>query len=397
MQSKIEILNARGGVRELSLGDGVQILGSSRDADLVVAEGALEGRHLRFVPTSFGWRVEPVRPGTTVEVGGEALFCKDLEPGDEIAVGGVRLRWVAAPAARIVSPPSRRPRDADPRPSRRRLRPPRRAGVGILPLGAMLLAVVGGAFVALRSFAGSTWPYSPQHYVDLARAQLGNGQPDRALDTLEFALRDATGRAREEALQLQAEIRRAQQERIDRPRLEAAGRERDLLQAFERRYLAGVVERPAARELVRQCDTWFAAYGALCREHLAGADHLAAVKQLRDRHLAAAALDEPDTAEDVIFAARARLRFQWRDYRGAIAALDEFLRRGPSPQVEQEREAMLADGEAWLQQKLRGVDVLLDRGDTRNAGIDLDQLERWATLPQWQPLVAARRARLAGR
>jgi hypothetical protein len=107
-------------------------------------------------------------------------------------------------------------------------------------------------------------------------------------------------------------------------------------------------------------------------------------------------LSEPDTAADVIFAARARLRFPWRDYRGAMARLDAFLAARPAdPDVVAERAKLLAEGERWLQGKLRSIDGLLDRGDTDNAERDLAQLERWSALPEWAAAVAERKQRLA--
>ena len=99
-----------------------------------------------------------------------------------------------------------------------------------------LLLVVAVALV--RAYSRSTWPHSPQDYVDLARAQLGNRDPQRALDTLTFALGTATGSTREEALALEHDIRAMQLERAERPRLSAARSEHDLLVSFHARYLS---------------------------------------------------------------------------------------------------------------------------------------------------------------
>ncbi len=394
---QIELTNARGEVRTLVLTADKVVLGSAADADLRVKAAGVLPRHLRFVQTSFGHRVEPVRAGATVEVNGEELFCKDLEPGDVITVGDLELRWLATASPRAAALRAAEP-VAAPRPTRRAgaRRVPARGARNWLAISAVFLVVVGAAAIGLRSCASSTWPHSPQHYVDLARAQLGNNQPQRALDTLDFALRDATGATRDEALQLRADIEQAQRERAEQPKIEAARGEHDLLLGFETRYLRDGATRPAARELVRLVDRWLAAHREFCARHSQGDSLLRAAEELRARYVAVAALDQPDSAADVVFAARSKLRFQWREYPAAVGMLDAWLQRQDDAQVRRERDAIVSEGEEWLRVKLRSVDVLLERGDRRNAGLDLDQLERWSLLPQWRPQVEERRRRLGG-
>ena len=402
MSPHIELTNARGEVRKLTLPADKVVLGSGPDADLRIQGKGIEPKHLRFVATSFGHRVEPVRPGGTVCVNGEDLFCKDLEPQDVISVGSFELRWLAteSPAAAAASAAANEPAE---RPAPRTLRrsssrrAPRRSGANWLPISAVFLVVVGAAAIVLRTCAGSTWPHSPQHYVDLARSQMANNEPQRALDTLAFALRDATGAARDEALKLREDIQRAQIERTEQSKIEAARRDHDALHAFVARYLQDGPTRPAARELLRLVAEWLRDHAELCRRHSQGGALLNAVEGLQRRYEAIAVLAEPDTAADVVFAARCRLRFQWREYPAAVARLDAFPGAATDAVIQREREAILTEGEEWLRGKLRTVDLLLDRGDTRNAGIDLDQLERWSVLPQWRPLLEERRRRLAGR
>jgi len=376
---QIELTDARGEVRTLALTADKVVLGSAADADLRVKASGVQPRHLRFVQTSFGTRVEPVRPGGTVAVNGEDLFCKDLEPGDVIVVGDLELRWLATASPRAAAMQAAEPVSA-PRPARRAAvrRAPARQARNWLSISAVFLVVIGAAAIVLRSCAGSTWPHSPQHYVDLARAQLGNNQAQRALDTLDFALRDATGATRDEALQLRADIEQAQRERAERPKIEAARSEHDLLLSFESRYLRDGAARPAARELIRLVDHWLAAHGELCGRHSQGGAMLRAVEGLRSRYAPVAALGEPDSAADVIFAARSRLRFQWREYPAAIAVLDTFLQGHDDADVKAERAAILTEGDEWLRDRLRSIDLLLDRGDRHNAGLDLEQLERWS-------------------
>ncbi len=399
MPERIEITAERGEPRVVAI-EGARVwLGSGEEAEVRVRAPGLARRHLCFVQTDHGYRVEPATPGATVEVNGEALFCKDLEAGDRITIAGLRLRWLASsgPAA-SPSPAPGRTRERrtqraaaarSPRPSRSRRR------AGWMPIVALFVVVVIGIGAVLRNLAGSTWPQSPQHFVDLARAQLRNRQPERALATLAFALRDATGPVREAALALEVEIRRDQVEKAAMPQIAVARQEHDLLISFEGRHLQGGTKRPAVRELLRQVDVWLARHAAVCEPHSEGQPLLQTVSNLRARYQALGGLGEPDTEADVLFAVQALLEFRWRDYKGALQRFDEFLRVHPdATAVQQAREQMLVDGEEWLRGKLRMLDWVLDRGDQANAELDLAQIERWCTLPQWQAMVQERRVRL---
>jgi hypothetical protein len=404
------------------------VVGSAADADVRVAWPGITPRHFRFVRTDGGVRIEPVQAGGTVAVNGEELFCKDLVAGDVIDVAGVRLRWLpAAPtpentadaleavrAEFAAAAPKAKARAAAQgavaRTGRSRAaaggraaseRPARRARSRGVPTWVLALAFVAVAvLVALLVFqrlGGSTWPRTPAHYVQLAREQFANHNAQQALSTLAFALRDATGETRAEALRLEADIKRILVEAAEMPKVVTARQERDLLLEYLGRYLRDGAGRPAAREFVRQCDLWLQRHREVCTRIRDGQPLVREVEDQRARWLAVAALSEPDTAADVVFAARTRLRFQWRDYRGAFARLDAFLAANPGDAtVRAERETLLAEGGEWLRGKLRTVDMLLGRGDVDNAEKDLAELTRRAMLPEWEPLIAERRARLGG-
>jgi hypothetical protein len=343
-------------------------------------------------------RVEPVAAGSTIDVNGEALFCKDLEPDDVVSFGPFELRWIAPRVVVPVRAPRRVAGRSAPRAPVSAAATPRRSRAsgapGWLMVSGVFAVVVIGVVLVLKALAASNWPHTPSDYVDLAREQLANSQPERALDTLEIVLQKADGTTRQQALALQADIRRLLVERAEVPKVQAARVEHDLLASFEARYLQAKVERPAAREFVRLCDAWLLQHGDVCRRLAEGSSLLQFVEQRRAHHLAAAALGEPDAAADVVFAANACLRFQWRDYRGAIARLDAFLSRQPDAEVQAERTRLVADGESWLQGKLRNVDNLLSRGDRGNAERDLQQIEKWSMLPEWEGMVRERRSRL---
>jgi phosphate uptake regulator len=128
--------------------------------------------------------------------------------------------------------------------------------------------------------------------------------------------------------------------------------------------------------------------------HSLGKQLLQAIEAMRERFVIPAALGSTESAADVLFAARSMMRFQWRDYIGALARIDAFLARNADhAEVIAARAGMLEEGEQWLQKRLRRLDLTLQRGDTGNAEMELDKLDRWVAIPEWQPRIAERRAR----
>lgn len=352
----------------------------------------VHGGTLKVVPTADGVRIEHPQRGETLRVHGEDLPCKDLTHGDAVDVGRVRVTWFADDAAGHGSH-SRgagraRTRDAA---AGRKVRS--RSRKSVWPALLITVAVVLVVLFALRRLGNSTWPRSPMHYVDLAQIQYDNNRPERALETLEFALKEATGDARERAMALQRDIRKLMLENASALEVSAARREHGLLESFVQRYLVEP-ERPAARELVRLCDAWSERYGEVCGWHPDGKPLLAAVTGLRERFAGTAELGTPESADDVLFAARSRLRFQWRDYRGAMARIDAFLARAAGDErVQAERTRLVREGREWLDKRLRRVDRALERDDLDNAERDLDSLERWVAIPAWEADIAQRRER----
>jgi hypothetical protein len=304
------------------------------------------------------------------------------------------------PPARNAVPP--RPAAAAGRrgPKAERARAPRsrsgRGGNSWAVVGGSVFVIVLLGYGLLQHFKHSTWPSSPQHYVDLAREQLANRQPELALATLAFARKDATGAVRVQAEQLEAEIRRLLLETAAMPKVSAARTERDALLAFAARWLKDGAPRPAARELVLRCKQWLANHAEVCANHSDGKELLRAIEDLQARYLAAARLDAPEEAADVLFFAQERLSLRWRDYKAALARLDAFVKANPpAAEVARKRTELLAEGEQWLRGKLDNIANLLARGDTGNARRDLEELDRKSVLPAWEALVAPVRARVA--
>lgn len=349
----------------------------------------IQGGALRVVPTVSGVRIESPDAGQPLRIDGKERLCKELAHGDSVDVGRVRVTWFDDAAVTAAGPRSggRSGRDGARRATRR-------SRSSIWPALMITVAVLGVALFVLRRLGNSTWPRSPMHYVELAQIQYDNNRPERALETLAFALEEATGEARERAQALERDIRQLMLENAAALEVSAARREYTLLDSFVQRYLR-TPERAAARELVRQCDQWRESYGEVCEWHPDGKPIYQAVTDLRARFSGDAALGTPETAADVLFAARSRLRFQWRDYKGAIARIDAFLlRNGDAAEVREEREQMLRDGREWLARRLRRIDAALQRGDVGNAERDLDSIDRWVALPEWQADIDARRSKL---
>jgi len=429
---QIEITRPGGAKNLLPMAGETLVVGSGAGADVMLHAAGLEPQHLRFVRTEAGVRVEPCRPGVSVVVNGEELFCKDLAANDVVEIVGLRLRWLpetkapakaapvrpavvpsTAPAAEPQRPEPLRAPASSPRPvrvvargrdaaedSERGDRVRRRTkSVGWGPFLAVFGLVLGGVVVAVKVLSRSTWPSSPADYVELAREQMKNNQRERALETLAFALKDATGPVREEALALYASVEKLQGEFAIAPKVDIARQELGLVTRFAERNLRDKPTRPAAREFVRSCDRWLQRHRDVCSASDDGKGLLRSLEEQRGRFVAIAAMDEPDTAEDVLFGARAKMLLQWREYKAAMRQLDDYLVAHPGDAaVTSERETMLREGEEWLQGRLRLVDQLVNRGDTGGALRDLRNLEEWSVLPQWEPLVKAYRAKLpAGR
>jgi hypothetical protein len=397
LADRLEITDLEtGGVRTAEVRGEACFVTITTDGGVELAKGAA-GSVLRLVRMQQGgYRLEPVAAGGRVTVNGEELFCKDLAAGDVVDLGRARLRWMPAPAARAAPGPPRpsaRRRtqaEAPPQPRRRH----RHGAPPWLPIG-ITLGVLALAVVAFRACSSSSWMQGPQHYVDLARAQYLNSRFEEALASLDFALREATGATREQALALQRDVRQTMVTAANSGKVRAARAEQELLLGFRDRYLAGAPARPAARELVRQCEGWLQRHGEICRADRDGQQLLAEVEALQQRFRPASGLPAADGPDDVVFAAQARLRFIVREYKAAVALLDAFLAAHPDDlAVRAARTETIASGEKWLRERLQAVERFLGRGDRARAETELRQLERHSVLPEWEPLVAPVRERL---
>ena len=330
-----------------------------------------------------GVLVKPAAEGATLRVQGRTCRSAQFAHGDAADVGRVRLTWFddeADPTAR------ERGRAA----TRARQRPVGR----VWPAVGITFGVVVAMFFVLRAVDDSTLLRSPDYFLNLAEAQCANERFDLALQTLAFAESGASPEESRRARGIAEKIHRLQRQRAAAVEVAAAESARGLLRSFERRYLT-TPSRAAARELVRLCDEWSERYAALRSEHPDAAAMLEDVSRIRAQHVEVAALGSPDVAGDVVFAAKSRMRFIWRDYRGAVERLDAFLAtHADDAVVLTARADLLRDGRVWLDKRLRRVDAALERGDLENAARDIASLERWVAISEWRDDVAARKARL---
>lgn len=406
MTDRIEITGERGGRRQMEVQGQRVVVGAGAQVGVRVDHPDLHDAELVLVRTTGGYRVESAEAGGLVVVNGEELLCKDLQPGDEIELGELRLRWHpdnAAPVVPAAAAPARRSaRKAEPRPgsaapTRRRVARPRGtptwavAGTAVVLAAALLM-------LAWRACGQTTWPRTPQHFIDLAREQHLRGSSEQALATLEFALREASGGALAEGQKLRQEIQAALHARSDLPALDRARVAAEAVLKFAEYYVPEGAGRPAARELMRQVEAWLQRHAAVCRRHESARPLLQRMEQLQARHAPVAAMAEPDTAADVLFAAEARLKYAVREYRAAAHLLDEWLAANAGDaeagRVREARAALVRDGRDWLRGKLRLVDQLLDMGRRRDAERELQALDQRAVLPEWEDELAQRRQRI---
>lgn len=409
MTDRLEITDpADGSKQTLLVASGVVHL--RKDGTDVVLSASAEGAGLRIVETKHGRRLEPLVPGALIEVSGQQLFCKDLAPGDRFEFAGKRLVWhsevelpAVASAPNAASRSQRRSADGKPTSSAaardgesERARP-KRTDRSSRPLvfGLMSLTVCI-AFVGLRFFDQRASQRDPRELLALARTRFESGQYDRARSTIDEAVAmDAGADVRAEAEALRTEIARTQKAVLDSVSVQKAREALSSLQSFVQRYGRERLQRPAARELLRLCEAWERAHGAAMTGIEDGVRLQVEVKALRDSAIVVAEPESPDTAEDVIFAARTHLRFVIREYRMAVARLDAFLAEHPSdPVVAREREALVAEARAWIVTQLPKIEQKLARGDVAAAVAEWELFEKRSVVPEAANEVAALRARL---
>ncbi len=404
MAARLELQGADGARAAFALGASAVVLRASGKGVEVAAAGDARGAELRIVPTRAGFRLEPVRPGAMVQVGGQELFCKDLADGDAFAVEGRRVVFrsdvvAAARPSGAAAQDGRRPSDMPPSRSevvaRTRERSRReRVSKPLLASFVSLALLVG--FVALRWLDVATSGHDPEELLVFATLDFERGQYASARQRIEEAVRDGDLEVRAKATELRARIDAVEKQAEAAAVLQRAREAAESLRSFEDRYARNGLERPAARELLRMCDAWSAEHAQRVLAADGGAALLAAVKAQRDRAEAKAEASQPENAADAAFAARARLRFVVREYKAAVARIDAFVAAHPDDVLARsEADAIRAEGKAWIENQVARLLQQLDRGEVDRVREESQQIERLAVLPDWQPLFAPVRERIA--
>jgi pSer/pThr/pTyr-binding forkhead associated (FHA) protein len=76
------------------------VIGRDPDADISISEGTVSWRHAKLAPTASGWSVTDLGSTNGTAVNGRTLEANrehPLEPGAEVRVGEVALRFEEAP------------------------------------------------------------------------------------------------------------------------------------------------------------------------------------------------------------------------------------------------------------------------------------------------------------
>jgi len=108
----LRILTTEVGASEqvLTLGDRPVRLGRADDNDVVLLEQSASRHHARIEPVEGGYEVVDLGSGGGVQVGGSRVTRQRLHEGDELVIGGTRIRFVEHPGSeRTILPTTETP------------------------------------------------------------------------------------------------------------------------------------------------------------------------------------------------------------------------------------------------------------------------------------------------
>ena len=372
--------------------------GSAAGNAIRIQQDGVAGVHVRVWRASDGVWIAAV-DAASVRVNGEPVTRHRLRHGDRIEfAAGCALEFVdpaearadpkparpaparapeperrAAPAsrsARLVVPSSRR--EALERRGQRERRQARRRpepGPRWHLFSGLLLLSAAVVWIGVRVLSGSVGVKSAEDLFALAQSQLERGNPQLALQTAQGAASraEASEDLRRRIAAFVAKIEAMSRAAVDAPLLDLARQGLANQRTFEKNWLGATPPpRPASREFVRLADTWQTRYAEVCERHPDARPMIAEVAELRARYVAAAQLDQPDDAEDVLFLVRRTTRLQRPRWREAVAALDAFLARGGDPaaleRVRACRDEVVDKARAWFERTLDQLRREWDRG-----------------------------------
>lgn len=395
------------------------------DNDALRLTGEGVGPHqLRFVRTELGYRVEPGRDGAALVVNGVAVARRELRHGDRLAIGPLTIAyredgkpWPVDPEPvsggldlKIAPIAAKKPSLHGGGAASRAAEGARRAHTAVGEGGAarraakrggagkpwilwnLLLVIAVVAFLVIRSLLASRGEHDARDLVTLAESQHRALDHESALATLALALeRFPADPLRPRIVELQRAVRIAMQLRLDLPLIRAAESARIEIDRVVLYYLAKEPNRPAAREVVRLADAWLAAHGALADRSPEVAELKRLVTGARETWSKHAGLGEPDTADDVLFVAERKLRFERRRYLDAFALLDAWL-AGPGAsasaadqtRVRTRKQEMHDDGPRWIVERRAAIERMLQLGQRDRAREELEALVEDKLVPaEW--------------
>lgn len=283
----------------------------------------------------------------------------------------------------------------------------RRPSRGSPPWAVLSMAVLGGiaVVVILLRVVTATGAPEPRDLLNLAETKLESGEIVMARSYVDQAERLGPSAA------VQREIARLRR-RIDevaeaKAELLALGNARShfdvRLRRFHEFYLVGKENpRSAAREFVDLLEEWLSEFRVTCTETEEGRGLIAQAERWFTTYRPIAQLDEPDTAEDVIFSAARRTRRRDRNnYREAIGLLDRWLATGAqredAARVREQRAQWVEDAREWYDDFMRRIDRLAKDGSVDEAIRRLEFVVEESSLPEWHEDAAARLAELRAR
>ncbi len=295
-------------------------------------------------------------------------------------------------------------RDEAPESSGAARRAPRRRGMptSMIVWNAMLVTGIVG-WLIYRSFAAAPLVRDPEDVIELAEAQWNSGHADEAYATLRAA-RDraddqvARRKIDEAVRRLEQRARRLE----DLARIRAARDALDELVGFANDWFRPATDkRPAAREVERRLRDWDERFAAVCKDYDEGRRVLDASAELHAQVAPFHHLDEPDTADDVLFRSDRLTKLRLRRYRQAFEILEAWLAaRGDAPgvdRVRQELATLREQGPAWVEDQRAAIERMVQRDEIGRAVTTLRFLVDEALPPEWLDTLPARLDQLQSR
>jgi len=367
------------GRRVFRLGEGVLVIGSGEEARLRLSSPEVAARHVRLEVAEGRARLF-LEPGVLpLEVDGVTMArdAARLAPGSRVRIGGALL-WIEADStplprdrggstARQAAPAVQRSATPGPRVStvaRRQRR--RRKGLPGWALSGMAVAALGALLLVRRGLLFSAEQARPDAgaRIAAARALLDRGRLDDALARLELAggaewspsERKQVEALRAEVASLRAASEEAVKNREGSPQLQ-------WLQRYAEEFLAGSPDIPRVRLFLKRARGF--------REEYPHHPSLGWVERQESRFAGLVDLDrDPDWAS-VKWEARSLVRGLPRNYRGAVACIDEFLARTPAGDDHDRAERfrmLLADERAeYYEERMRFASELYRQGQVGRA------------------------------